>query len=210
MKTKNMPASYAPAVDADAAGFEAIVAVFDNKDLGGDVIRRGAFADSINAWQASGDPIPVYWSHRLDDPNYCIGSVIEIAELAPGDKRIPAWANSWIQDHGGLWVRADLDTDGKAAQVRHLLKNRRVKQFSFSYDIVSARPGPDDTTELLQLSLYEVGPTPLGMNPLTELVGAKHADPPPEEPPAPAKRRPTSALFLRLQEIALAVADHND
>lgn len=203
MKTKTMPASYAP--PDDGAGFSAIVSVFNNKDYGGDIVRPGAFKDTIAAWKNAGDPIPVLWSHRMDDPNYNIGAVTDIEELSAGDSRIPDWANPWVKDNGGLWVKAELDEHGAAGQVRHLLMKRRVTQFSFSYDVIEERLGKNGENELLKLWLHEVGPTPLGMNPLTTLVGAKHAvpDPPPDEPDdtpeeAPLKARPPAGL-LRLR-----------
>ena len=199
MKTKSMPASLAP-LDDEAPHFEAIVSVFDNKDFGGDIVRPGAFADSIAAWKSADAPIPVYWSHRIDDPTYNIGEVVDIAELPGGDPKIPDWANEWVKSHGGLWVKAALDTHGMAGQVRHLMKHRRVKQFSFMYDVLEERQSKDGN-ELLKLALYEVGPTPLGMNPLTELIGAKNADPPPEETTETAERpRKRAFLFDRLAE----------
>lgn len=203
MKTKTMPASYVPA--DDGAGFEAIVSVFDNKDYIGDIVRRGAFTKSINAWKASGDPVPVLWSHRMDDPHYNIGAVDDIDELAPGDPRIPEHANDWVKEHGGLWVKASLDDFGHAAQVRHLLKTRRVKQFSFQYEVMREQQTKAGN-ELLDLWLVEVGPTPLGMNPLTELVGAKNADPPPDEPPATTTSEPRDprGFFTRFGLLAAA------
>lgn len=193
-----MPASYAPAADDGAAAFEAIVSVFNNKDYGNDVVRPGAFVDTIAAWKNSGDPIPVLWSHRMDDPNYNIGAVADIEEIKAGDSRIPPWASPWVQENGGLWVKATLDDFGAAAQVRHLLKNRRVTQFSFSYDVIEEKTNQDGENELLKVWLHEVGPTPLGMNPLTTLVGAKSTapDPPPDPTEPDEKRRSASALFL--------------
>lgn len=203
MKTKTVPATYAP--PDDSAGFEAIVSVFNNTDYGGDVVKPGAFTDSIATWQKSGDPIPVLWSHRFDDPNYNIGAVTQIEELAAGDARIPDWAHEHVKANGGLWVKAELDDFGSAQQVRHLLKTRRVTQFSFSYDVIDERPGKDGTNELHKLWVHEIGPTPLGMNPLTTLVGAKHGlpvpdDPPPDDDPLPDPKRPglAEALFSHL------------
>lgn len=206
MKTKTMPASYAP---DDGAGFEAIVSVFNNKDLVGDIVRPGAFTDSIEYWKSIGDPMPVLWSHRMDDPNYNIGSVVDMAELGAFDKRIPEWAPEHVKSNGGLWVKAELDTDGVAGQVRNLLTKRRVRQFSFSYEVVDEKLTKAGN-ELLKLFVHEVGPTPVGANPLTVLAGAKAADPPDDPPDTEpdTKRRP-SALFLRLQcDIAALEHEH--
>lgn len=200
MKHKSMPTTLkSVGENADGGIFEAIVSVFNNKDLGGDIVRPGAFAKSLAVWQAGGDPIPIYWSHRMDDPTYNIGEVTEASELTGGDPTIPDWANEHVKANGGLYVKGTLDDFGLGAHVRHLMLKRRVKQFSFSYDVVrEQRSKSGDANELLELWLHEVGPTPLGMNPLTELIGAKaQPDPPDPDPdPEPLNRRP-SAVFLR-------------
>lgn len=198
MKHKSMPATVTPADDSGV--FEAIVSVFNNRDLGNDIVRPGAFKSSLEHWTTSGDNIPVYWSHRMDDPMMNIGQVIDAEELTGGSKAIPEWANSWVKEHGGLYVKATLDDFGVGQHVAHLLKTRRVKQFSFSYDVINELPPSKsgEPNELLDLWLHEIGPTPLGMNPLTELISAKNAPPDPPQDQAPANRRP-SAVFLRQQ-----------
>jgi len=197
VKHKSMPAQIKSIDDEDAGTFEAIVSVFNNKDFGGDIVRPGAFTKSLEVWQSSGDPIPIYWSHRLDDPTYNIGAVTEAKELSGGDTKIPDWANSHVQANGGLYIKGQLDDYGIGAHVAKLMKQRRVKQFSFSYDVIrEQRSKSEDANELLDLWVHEVGPTPLGMNALTELIAAKSTTDPPDENPSPANRRP-SAVFLR-------------
>jgi uncharacterized protein len=148
----------------DEGTFEAIVAAY-NLDSVGDKITPGAFADTIAAWQKSGDPIPVLWSHMSHDPEYHIGEVLEAEERPEG-----------------LWVKARIDTEpgSKAAQVYKLLKGRRVTQFSFAYDVeegawVDQKDG-EGYYELRKLKLYEVGPTLIGANQATELLDVKSAD----------------------------------
>ncbi len=158
--------------------FEAIVSVFGNKDSYGDIVLPGAFTDTLAEWAASGDPIPSYWSHRMDDPDYNIGEVLDAKELLPGDALLP----EAIKANGGLWVKVGMDLEGgKAPQVYRLLKGRRVTQFSFAYDVVEGgmgqrkrEDGSDEYFyELRKLTLYEVGPTPLGANQETDLLGIK-------------------------------------
>jgi HK97 family phage prohead protease len=162
MKTKNLSAQVKATGDG-AGEFEAIVAVFGNVDSGGDVIVKGAFTDTLTEWQASGDPIPVVWSHDSNDPFSHIGSVVEASETDTG-----------------LLVKGQLDLENpKAAQVFKLLKGRRVTQFSFAYSVLDAGPTEVDgikATELRRLKLYEVGPTLVGMNQATELLSAKSDD----------------------------------
>jgi hypothetical protein len=148
----------APADKAAPGTFEALVSVFGNKDSYGEIVMPGAFTRTLSEWEAKGDPIPVYWSHRLDDPDMNIGHVLEASETDEG-----------------LWVRAQLDLDNpKAVQTHKLMKERRVTQFSFSFNVRDAAKSEDgNATELTDIELYEVGPTPIGANPDTELIGVK-------------------------------------
>lgn len=145
--------------------FRAVVSVFGNKDSYGDVVVPGAFADTLAEWKATGDSIPVYWSHQMQDPDFNVG-----------------WIESAEETDKGLEVLAQLDLeDGaspKAKQVYRLLKGRRVTQFSFAYDVLDGGQVEKDgeqVYELRKLKLYEVGPTPVGANQETELLAVKHA-----------------------------------
>lgn len=176
MATKAQAVALKSAPD-DEGSFEALVAVFNNIDSYGDVILKGAFADTLKEWGDSGYPVPVVWSHDKDDPFSHIGVVTEAKETDTG-----------------LVVKAQLDMENpKAAQVHRLLKGGRVKEFSFafSYDMEDVSPAKRDSVEvreLKKLKLYEVGPTMVGANPSTQLMGVKsleqNADPDPNEVPA--------------------------
>ncbi len=179
MKVKDC-SGFKLAPNTEDGTFEAIVSVFNNIDRAGDVVMPGAFAESLAEWKASGDPIPVLWSHRMDDPRYSIGAVIDAEELAGGDKRIPEWCDDHVKLHGGLWVRGQLHTGSDAGEVataaRKLLRNRLVKQFSYAYDIKDADWVTVDGREaygLKRLHLHEVSPTQVACNDLTALLGAK-------------------------------------
>lgn len=166
MLIKTAPAEVKAITDADTAGvFEAIVSVFGNVDSVGDVVMPGAFKDSLAEWKASGDPVPVLYAHNSFDPDYNVGHVLDIEERGEG-----------------LWIKAQLDVEadtGKARQVHRLLKGRRVKQFSFQYDVLDGAPAERDgeqVYELRKLKLYEVGPCLIGANQETRLIGAKTDD----------------------------------
>lgn len=172
MLTKTAPVQLKAAGPADGleeGQFEAIVSVFGNIDSYGDKVMPGAFAKTLGEWEASGDPIPVYWSHRMDDPEMNLGHVLD-AEERPAKNGSPA----------GLWVKAQLDLEqgGKAAQTYRLMKGRRVTQFSFAYDVRAGGWEKDNEEEfyaLRDLKLYEVGPTPVGANQETDLLAVKAA-----------------------------------
>ncbi|GAB2732720.1 HK97 family phage prohead protease [Streptomyces bullii] len=152
--------------------FIAIVSVFGNEDSVGDVVEYGAFGQVLAEWKASGDPIPVVWSHRWSDPFSHIGVVVESEEVPEG-----------LKVRGRI---EDLDTNPTARHVHQLLKGRRIKQFSFAYDVgeggwvetddLAAHPW-GEYYEIKRVSkLYEVGPCLVGANQQTELIAAKAAD----------------------------------
>lgn len=152
---------------ADGAGIiTATASVFGNVDSYGDVVMPGAFTDTLAEWAASGDPVPVVWSHNSSDPFAHIGWCTEIKETATG-----------------LEFTAQLDLDNPtAAQAYRLMKGRRVTQFSFSYSVLERAYAEKDgqaVQELRKVKLYEVGPTLVGANQATELLDVKSA-------PAPA------------------------
>jgi HK97 family phage prohead protease len=141
-----------------AGEFEALVSVFGNVDRGGDRVMPGAFGKSLARWQEKGDPIPVIWNHMWDNPEAHIGKVL------PADA---------VETDDGLLVKGSLDLDNPfAAQVYRLLSERRVKEFSFGYNLVDAER-KNGALELSEIDLFEVGPTLKGMNPATELLAVK-------------------------------------
>src|SRR5690606_6152667 len=89
MYTKEFDAKVKAVGKADGLAehqFEAIVSVFGNQASVGDVVVRGAFADDLKAWEESGDPIPVIWSHSWADPFSHIGHVVKAEETDVGLK----------------------------------------------------------------------------------------------------------------------------
>lgn len=139
--------------------FTALVSVFNNVDLVGDRVMPGAFAKSLAAWKASGNPIPVIWSHDWQDPFAHIGYVTDAEEIADG-----------------LLITGKNDIEKPfAKQVHELLTSRRVTGMSFSYDVFNEKRASDGANELLELGLIEVGPTLKGCNPSAQLVAAKAA-----------------------------------
>lgn len=164
MLTKSYAATFKAAKDATGAPtgeVEAVVSVYGNVDLMGDRVVKGAFADTLAEWKSAGDPIPMVWSHDWANPMSHIGS----------------WdAASATETDQGLLLKGNIDVgvgNPVADQVARLLADRRVKEFSFAYDVQDEKPASDGANELLKLGLIEAGPTLKGANPETELVMAK-------------------------------------
>ena len=142
--------------------FTAYASVFGNRDSYGDVVVKGAFAEDLQRWADTGNPIPLLFGHNLADPDFNIGHVIEAAE----------------DDHG-LLVKAQLDLENpKALQVYRMLKGRRINQMSFAYDVLDGGPAQhdgDDVYELRKLHVYEVSVVSIGANQETEILTVKSA-----------------------------------
>lgn len=173
MRTMEVTAKVKAAGVADGleeGQFLALVSVFNNEDTYGDVVRPGAFTQTLQDWMAKGDDVPVIWSHQWSDPFAHIGHVVRASETLEG-LEVLGQIDDLIGD----------DENPTAKQVYRLLKGRRVTQFSFAYDVPNgggAWVKDDDHRwggyyELRQLDLHEVGPCLLGVNRETELLAAK-------------------------------------
>lgn len=142
--------------------FTAYASVFDVKDSYGDVVRKGAFTETLAEWAQSPNVIPVLYGHDMKDPDFNVGHVVAA-----------------VEDDHGLLVTGQIDLDGpKGRQTYRLLKGRRVSQMSFAYDVVEGGAKTDDEFgdyySLDKLKLYEVSIVPIGANPETEILAVKH------------------------------------
>jgi HK97 family phage prohead protease len=161
IRRKSVPAQIKSTDDATGK-VQALVAVFNNVDHGGDRILKGAFEGTLEEWKKSGDPIPVIFNHEWGDLWSHIGVVDDITET-----------------EDGLLASYTLDVKDNpaAAQVYKLMKRRSLKEHSFAYGIPKGGSAMTDAgvNELRELELFEVGPTLKGMNPDTELLSVKSA-----------------------------------
>ncbi len=128
----------------ECGGIRAYAATFDReRDCYGDVIKAGAFAKTLEEWEASGMPIPLLFGHNMNDPEYNIGTV-----------------TSAVEDEKGLLIEATFDEENPKAQyVRKLVNEHRVSKMSFAFDIleegkVTLEDG-QKANELRELRIYE-------------------------------------------------------
>lgn len=162
MRTKQVTVQLKADGDSLADGqFTGYASVFDNVDSYGDVIRKGAFLESLAVYGEKGSGIPCYWSHQMSNPLMCIGETVEARE-----------------DERGLFVKVQLDLDTEmGAQVHRLIKSGRVNQMSFAYDIEDYAFAHDDDIgeylELRKLKVHEVSVVQVGANQETELLDVK-------------------------------------
>lgn len=141
--------------DDQTGTFTGLASVFDNLDSHGDIVRRGAFIKSLG----SGQPIPLLWEHKADDPRNYVGDVIEATETAEG-----------LQIRG----KFDLGTEHGQAAYRNV-KGRRVGGLSIGYHVRNQTKTAAGN-ELTDLDLVEVSVVARGANPAALIAGVKSVD----------------------------------
>lgn len=111
--------------------FAGYAAIFDFPDRGGDVIRQGAFAASLERSEA----VPLLWQHKA-------GAVIGRVEHLSEDSR-------------GLRLIAELGEGEDASRAARLVKSGRLDGLSFGYRVREAGSN-GGVRELRDLELVEV------------------------------------------------------
>ena len=128
-------------------------------DSYGDTIEPGAFDRTLKEWAEKDAPIPLLYGHRMDDPAFNIGHIVDAKE----------------DDEGLLvWGRIDLDSE-KARQVYNLVKARRLTQLSFAYDVLDYDENQHGGWHLKDLDVHEVSLVQLGANRHTSVLAVKSA-----------------------------------
>lgn len=127
----------------DDGEFTGYASVFDTVDHYRDVIRRGAFTESLERWKEKGRLPPLLWMHRAEMP---IGPHLEMRE-----------------DDRGLFVRAKLlideeDANPEARRARGLLKNKVISGMSIGFDVADGGmtfDGKLNIWNLMKINLWE-------------------------------------------------------
>lgn len=161
MQTKTLMVEMKADEAAETGRFTGYASVFGNVDSYGDVVKAGAFEESLKSFGEGGALIPCYWSHQMDDPMKCIG-----------------WTTSAVEDDHGLKVNVQLDLDNpNGAQAHKLMKAGVVRQMSFAFEVLDGGPAKSEELgehfELRKLSLFEVSVVQVGANQATELLDVK-------------------------------------
>ncbi|MBR7715526.1 HK97 family phage prohead protease [Acinetobacter nosocomialis] len=118
--------------------FSGYLAVFNNIDSHGDVIRKGAFLKTIEEWNSKGKYPAIFWNHDPDEP---IGVFTLMRE-----------------DDKGLYVEGRLLISDivRAKSTYALMKVKAIDGMSIGYITIQATHDPQTMIrELLELELVE-------------------------------------------------------
>lgn len=128
---------------------EAYVSIFDNIDLVGDIIRRGAFSESLNAKMPKG-----VWMHNWDEP---------IAKTLKA-----------FEDEKGLFIRGQFNLETQRGKEAYSdIRFGIIDEFSIGFKILDYEWDEQDNRIIKKVKLYEWSPVLAGANPATELVSVK-------------------------------------
>lgn len=128
---------------------EAYVSIFDNVDLVGDIIKRGAFMESLRKKLPKG-----VWMHNWEEP---------IAKTLTGE-----------EDDKGLFIRAQFNLETQRGRESFSdIKFGIIDEFSIGFKILDYEWDENDNRIIKKVRLYEWSPVLAGANPDTELINVK-------------------------------------
>lgn len=148
--------------DSSLGIFEGYGSVFDKVDLGGDIVRKGAFTESLNEWKSKGQLPQLLWYHNWEG---LIGDWLEMSEDDRG-----------LKVRGKLWIHGDLKVP-EAIKAYNVMRGTGPKGLSIGYMAEEYEDreimGGSIVRELNKVKLYEVSVAPLAMNPEASVDSVK-------------------------------------
>lgn len=138
--------------------FEGYGSVFGNVDLGGDIVVKGAFSESLDRHKEQGTMPALLWQHDHQEP---IGVWEEMAE----------------DDHG-LYVRGRLlvEDDPLARRAHAHLKAGSLSGLSIGFSTLDDETNKDGTRNIKQVDLWETSLVTFPMNESARVAGVKQRD----------------------------------
>ena len=135
---------------SDKGTFTGYASVFDVLDYYRDVVRRGAFVKSLDAWRAKGRLPPILWQHDSRNP---VGPHEEMYE-----------------DEKGLYVagRLLIDDVPQARTAHALLKHKVISGMSIGFDIPDGGMEYDGKTNIWNVTAVDLWENSLATFPANE------------------------------------------
>ena len=180
MNTKQLQKPFeVKSLEADGS-FSGYASVFDVVDNYGDVVKKGAFLESLGEWASKGKLPPVLWQHSTREP------------IGPFTKM--------VEDDKGLYVEGRLliEDDPLAKRAYAHLKAGTISGLSIGYTVPSGGGYWDEKAgvyRLEKIKLYEVSLVTFPANEAAEVEGVKSALSNPKE----CERILRDAGFSRMQ-----------
>lgn len=143
---------------SDKGAIEGHASVFGEVNAYGERVLRGAFANTIGAWNSKKKYPPLLWQHHPWEP---LGPITDLEETPRG-----------------LFMRAQLLVDDveRAREARALLKSDTISGLSIGFNVPDGgeATGPDGIREVSAIDLWEVSVVTFAAGPTAE-VDAVHS-----------------------------------
>jgi len=141
--------------DGDKRQVEAYASTFGNRDLGGDVVQKGAFAKTIMERFAGGakNGVKVLWQHM---PSMPLGIPIHMEE-----------------DSKGLYTVSKISKTARGDEALELVRDKVVDKMSIGYDVIKDDYSTAGDRLLKELKLYEYSLVTFPMNEQADILGSK-------------------------------------
>ena len=167
MQTKQIDLAFEIKEVSEEGTFTGLASTYDNIDLGGDVVRPGAFTKTLKEMKS----VPILDGH---DPRRVLGEGV-------------------LRDSkDGLLIegKLDIDIEPDAAKRHQQMKRGRIKGLSIGFTTVKDAI-KESIRELLEVKVWEVSLTPFPMNPHALVTAVKESALTPEAGSTPEPEPPT-------------------
>lgn len=156
-KMKEVDVEIVDGADGKIGTITGYASTYGNTDLGGDVVERGAFKQTLNH---KGNVIPLLLDH-----GYNTNDVAGIATVEDTEK--------------GLMMKGEMPLDipevaNAFKRIKFMLERGGKMGLSIGYDPVKTEPAENGTRKLKEISLHEVSITPFPMNTEAQIMSAKN------------------------------------
>ena len=146
----------------DRGVFTGYASVWDSVDLGGDMIRRGAFTASLNDWMAKGMLPQLLWYHDVKE---IIGDWLEMGEDDHG-----------LKVKGKVWAFGDLKIEG-SVRAYNVINGTSVKGLSIGFRVIKSTDQKQLDGSVIrileEIELVEVSIAPWAMEPKASVTSVK-------------------------------------
>lgn len=142
--------------DNDIGYIKGYASTFGNTDLGGDVVSKGAFTQTLNH---KGNRIKLFFDHE-----YGIKDMAGVGYTQEDDKGLAL--------EGKMPLKAQ-DVRNAFEKIKFMLDEGIDIGLSIGYDVVKSYMRPDGIRDLKEIALHEVSITPFPMNTEAQILSAK-------------------------------------
>ena len=147
--------------NSESGIFSGYGSTFGNLDLGGDIIKAGAFTNSLNEWGMKGEMPFLLAFHDMNRP---IGDWLEMREDEKG-----------LFVKGQLWVKGDRRIED-AVMAYNMLRGTGQKTLSIGYRVVDSEMQESmngSIRVIKEIDLVEVSIVLIPMNPQAKITAVK-------------------------------------